>query len=133
MKKIREYWDWKWEIDTEPKISGQIELGNWETNDWLVITHSFRIKILSPERYAKEPSMCLDIIKLIWTLEEAWVFDKSNTLTNWYTLDNLPYNPTPYNPLQPYVMYWPGNTVLCSNQSQACQCGITELWENGSK
>lgn len=129
MKKIREYWEWKWEIDTEPEISGQIELWSWETNDWLIITHSFKIKIISPENFAKEPAICLDIIKLIWTLEKAWVFDKSNNLTNTFTFKELP----PYNPLQPYITYWSGNTVLCSNQTQACQYGITDQWENGLK
>lgn len=126
MKKIREYWPYKWEIETEPEIDSTMDIEDKS----LCITHKFKIKILSPEQYVKEPVMALDLIKLIWALEKEWVFDKKESEYTTYTFNNpdkittVPSIP-PYNPLQPSILY--------SDHTILCQSGITGQWENGLK
>lgn len=118
MKKTREYWPYKWEIETKPTIEIERSWGK------IWAEHKFEIRLISPEWLNDNSQLLLFIAEL----ENLWVFDKEeseySTFTfskpgNWIT--TVP--STPYNPLQPSVLY--------SDNTIPCQSGITGQWGNG--
>lgn len=120
MKKTREYWQYKWTIETKPVI--ELERSNGKI--WA--EHKFEIELLSPEWWSWNSQLLLFIAEL----ENLWVFDddkETTTYTYWYWNKDITTVPSipPYNPLQPNILY--------SDHTIPCQSGITDQWENGLK
>lgn len=120
MKKTREYWQYKWTIETKPVI--ELERSNGKI--WA--EHKFEIELLSPEWWSWNSQLLLFIAEL----ENLWVFDddkETTTYTYWYWNKDITTVPSipPYNPLQPNILY--------SDHTIPCQSGITGQWENGLK
>ena len=120
MKKTREYWPYKWEIETKPTIELERSWGK------IWAEHKFEIRLISPEWLNDNSQLLLFIAEL----ENLWVFDDDKetiTYTYWYWNKDITTVPSipPYNPLQP--------TILYSNWTIPCQCGIIGQWKDESK
>lgn len=120
MKKTREYWPYKWTIETKPVIEVERSKGK------IWAEHKFEIELLTPEWLSENSQLLLFIVEL----ENLWVFDDDKetiTYTYWYWNKDITTVPSipPYNPLQP--------TILYSDHTIPCQSGITDQWENGLK
>ena len=120
MRKTRTYGKFQREVSTDATIFSHYD----KKDDRADLIKSYKIKLIKGFDDWYSQKQILALLDLIWSLEDDWVFDKSDfTVTK--TIDRTPAPTTyPYDPLKPSILY-------SNDTAIPCQSGTTGQWGNG--